>query len=86
MTRRKWTAETGFYGLFDVYDEDGNILARVKTQDVARLMAAAPELLETSSLLFDASNDSNLTLALATKSGTQWNRPAPPSPAQADDD
>ena len=48
MTQRKrmWTVEAGFYGLFIVYDEDGNVLARDKTQGVACLIAAAPELLE----------------------------------------
>lgn len=32
-------------GLFDVYDYDGNVIAAAKIEEVARLIAAAPELL-----------------------------------------
>jgi hypothetical protein len=43
-----WTTErsTMFSSLWDVYDDDGNVLAKDKTIDNARLIAAAPELLE----------------------------------------
>ena len=42
-----WATErcTMFTGLMDVYDEDGNIVAKDKTPDNARLIAAAPDLL-----------------------------------------
>jgi len=44
----KWTTErsTMFASLMDVYDDDGNILAKDKTIERASLIASAPEMLE----------------------------------------
>jgi len=42
-----WTIETGSTpALWDVYDEDGNRIARDKTQNRATLIASAPQLAE----------------------------------------
>jgi len=43
----KWhIEESGWSNLWDVYDEDGNALVRDKTLENARLIAAAPDMLE----------------------------------------
>ena len=45
VLRTPWTVEKNFcYGLWDVIDCDGNRIVESKTGEVARLIAAAPEL------------------------------------------
>ena len=54
-----WTTErsTMFTGLMDVYDEDGNIVAKDKTPENAHLIAAAPELLAACEFALTELND-----------------------------
>ena len=65
----KWTVETSsmFTGLMNVYDEDGNSIARDNISEHARLIAAAPVLAEclqeAVDLVYSAYSDTNKGLA-----------------------